>query len=223
MKNRRFPQDTGRALALVAVCLTASLPAQNRRRAPAGQPPFDPQAMMERFFGADTEEDRQALAKIQVSVQEERQMGEAAVQAFLADLKRQGIRVVSRGKEVQYLRDLVETIRPLMANGMTMMRIWSRPFRPEDEAVADSDGARWAYRAGYDPRELARLIRVMGQKRAAVPLPMFLQSHPDPDRRAKAVLELYDELQNRDPKDNLYLGKENLKRRVARSQKRFEE
>jgi hypothetical protein len=34
-----------------------------------------------------------------------------------------------------------------------MMRIWMQPFRPEFEAEADEDGARWAYLAGYDPRE----------------------------------------------------------------------
>ena len=31
-------------------------------------------------------------------------------------------------------------------------------FRPEDEAEADRDGAAWAYRAGYDPREMAALF-----------------------------------------------------------------
>ena len=45
-----------------------------------------------------------------------------------------------------------------------MMRLLSRPFRPEDESEADRDGAAWAYRAGYDPREMAALFERLHQR-----------------------------------------------------------
>ena len=41
-------------------------------------------------------------------------MGETAVAAFLADMKQQKISMVSQGKDVQYLREPVATIHPLM-------------------------------------------------------------------------------------------------------------
>ena len=46
--------------------------------------------------------------------QEEEQFGEQALDQFLADLRRQNIRVVSRGKDVEHLRKLVALIRPQM-------------------------------------------------------------------------------------------------------------
>lgn len=45
-----------------------------------------------------------------------------------------------------------------------MARLWTRPFRPEDEPTADLDGARWAYQAGDDPREMVRVIATIGER-----------------------------------------------------------
>jgi predicted Zn-dependent protease len=281
----------------------------------AAQPPpaADPQAILERLFGQDREEDKQALAKIEVSVREERQMGETAVRAYLEHLRRQKIRVVTRGRDVEYLRELVERIRRLMKNGQRyprirvylaqssrcdarsfpggtlvffrgllesadseaavvgivghelahldrghhldrlrriklaeqtlsegpqgfsperfftagsmMAQIWTRPFRPEHEAEADRDGARWAYLAGYDPREMARLFLELGRRRnnRGALLPDFLRTHPAPEGRHKAILELYNKLQQEQPQKKLYIGKENLRRRVSRARQEFEE
>lgn len=302
------------ALAVVAARLPA--PAQAAAEPPrqaAEEPSPDPQEFFNRLFGDQREADKEALAAIEVSLKEEQRMGRRAVEAYLAYLKRQKIRVVSRGKEVQYLRDLVETVRPLMKNrdryrritiylaqssrcdarsfpggtlvffrglletagseaavvgivghelshldrghhlwrvrrikaaqkafaddreessldrlfaaGSMMARVWAHPFRPEDEAEADRDGARWAYAAGYDPRETARMFLKLGQ-RQLIPgdfIPSFLRSHPAPEGRHKAIMELYRELQEAEPKEKLYIGRENLRRRVARVRRRFDE
>ena len=299
-------------LAVAQTCCPARLlPAAEPLPVAAEDAFADPQKMLDFLFGQEREEDKKALAKIEVSLREERQMGEAAVRAYLAHLKRQKIRVVTRGKDVDYLRKLVERIRRLMKNGKRyprinvylaqssrcdarsfpggtlvffrglldsagseaavvgivghelshldrghqlgrlrrmklaqqtfsegpkqfsperffrsggmMMRIWTQPFRPEDEAEADRDGATWAHLAGYDPREMARLLlelRNRGENLQGL-LPAFLRSHPAPADRHQAILELYNKLQQEKPQKRLYIGKENLLRRVTRAQREF--
>jgi predicted Zn-dependent protease len=276
--------------------------------------PFaDPQRMFDWLFGEETEEDRKALAAIEVSAKEERQMGEAAVQAYLSQLRQQGIRVISRGPEVGYLRDLVRTIHPLMqdrqrypvitvylaqssrcdarsfpggilvffrgllesaqseaaligivghelshldrghhlrrvrrlrllertfsgqpgefsperffSSSRIMFRTFTQPFQPDDEAEADRDGARWAYQAGYDPREMAELLLRLGKRdwKQPFPIPSFLRTHPVAQDRHRTILQLYEKLQQAEPKEELYIGRENLRRRVARHRRRFGE
>jgi predicted Zn-dependent protease len=262
--------------------------------------------MFEQFFGAKPEDDK-ALARIPVSLEEERKMGQQVGRSYFDGLKRQGIRVASRGKEVQYLRELVEKVHLLLSQrkryrtidvfvvespeceakslpggtlvfyrGLldaaqneaalvavvghelahldrghllrrarqfkslqqtlssrggsgpekfaaamgSMSQVFLRPFRPEDEAEADGDAVRWTYRAGYDPRELARLLDGMAERQGQTPLPGFLQSHPDPRKRAREVRELCAELQKTDPKEGLMLGEESFRRRVARKQEK---
>ncbi len=278
---------------------------------PQEMPDF--QEMFNRLFGQEREEDKKALAKIEVSLREEQQVGETAVRAYLAHLKGRGIRAVTRGKDVDYLRALVETIRPLMKNpkrypririylaqssrcdarsfpggtlvffrglletagseaavvaivghelshfdrghqlwrlrriklaeqtfsgdpkgvsperfftsGTTMLQIFTRPFRPEYEAEADRDGARWAYAAGYDPREMARLFLRLRDRAKNQPVPVFsfLQTHPAPENRHRAIMELYEKLRLEKPQQKLYVGKENLRRRVTRARQEFKE
>jgi predicted Zn-dependent protease len=103
--------------------------------------------------------------------------------------------------------------------GTSLARLWTRPFRPEDEAAADRDGALWAYASGYDPREMAKLFLRLHQQRPApaLVLPGFLQTHPAFENRAQAIDKLYEKLQMDDPKDRLYAGHENLRRRIPRS------
>jgi predicted Zn-dependent protease len=106
-----------------------------------------------------------------------------------------------------------------------LLQVWTRPFRPELEAEADRDGARWAYAAGYDPRETARLFLKLRDRGKDLPaaLPSFLQSHPAAEGRHRAIMELYDQLQQEKPQQKLYIGKENLRRRVPRAQQEFKE
>jgi predicted Zn-dependent protease len=111
------------------------------------------------------------------------------------------------------------------SSGTSMMRLMGRPFRPEDEAEADRDGAAWAYRAGYDPRETAALFARLHQrdKDPKIPFASFFRTHPYSDDRSEAILKQYEELQAADPKEKLYRGAENLARRIPRSQQEFPE
>jgi predicted Zn-dependent protease len=305
-------------LTAVCVLVTAasswSPAAAQERGSGAGAFPFaNPEQFFNQFLGEESDEERRALAKVDVTLPEERKFGDAAAQQYLDELRRQGIAVTDRGPEVEYLQRLVETIRPQMENatryrritiyfadapqtdarsfpggtlvfyrGMldfaeneaaligvvghelshldrghqllmlrraklaqstftgrrgfspeqflttaaVMMRSFARPFRPEDEAEADGDGARWAYRAGYDPREMAKLFLAMHRREAEKApdlTPVFFRTHPFHMDRFRAVDDLYDELQTKEPKKDLYLGKTNLERRMARSEKKFPE
>lgn len=311
----RWPRRSGLGtLAIVWIALTPTLGPAAEPPHPAPIVPFpNPEDFFQRLFGEETEQDQETLNAIEISPKREREYGTSALRAYLDHLKRQGIRVVSRGKDVDYLRDLIETIRPLMVNpqrypsikvylakssecearvfpggslvmfegmletaeneaalvgmvghelshldrghlladlrrvrlaeqtfsggpglqspeqffdaGTLLMRMWTRPFRPEHEAEADRDGARWAYLAGYDPRELAALF-LRARDRANRPrlaLPWFLQSHPPLEERHQAVMAEYHQLQAEHPNAALYLGRENLRTRTARSRRKLDE
>jgi len=308
-------------LALLFVCVSAVCVSCLRPAGAIAQPrpnlpaiPFSaPADFLDRLFGAETEEDRKTLGQVQVSPEEERQLGQAALDGFLAEMKGQKIGVVSRGKDVQYLRDLVATVQPKMthadryrtisiyvvqsplvearsapggilvffrglldsagseaavvsvvghelshldrghqllrAKGMKlaqqtlrqgmrqpspgqfmglatqMMRLWARPFRPEDETAADRDAVRWTYELGYDPRAVLAVFEAIRRQKKGPPilLPAFLQSHPSPESRSKDVLNLYEELTRGGDDVKLYVGKENLRRRIARSRQEYRE
>lgn len=289
----------------------AQPPDKNEAFSDAALWPGKPHELFHRLFAEPSEEDQRALAAIPISPREERQIGREALEAYLEYLDRQKIRVVRRGKQVDYLSDLVGTIQPLLnspwrdrpiqvlvanspkqqvhvfAGGtvvffeglldhagseaamvglvghelshldrehlLTRARRWKRlqqsfpqspggnsadrffawagsaanywthPFQPEQEHQADADGARWAYHAGYDPRELARLFAAADNLKSRWQefVPAFLQSHPPAASRQAAVLKLYEELQQRAPKEKLYVGRENLRLRIARCRREF--
>jgi predicted Zn-dependent protease len=272
-----------------------------------------PDEFFEKMLGKSTPEEARDLEAVKVPLRDEREFGQPQVEAFLAQLKEQNLRVVRKGKDIEYLQKLVATIHPLMKNarrydkftiyvvesprvdartfpggtlfffkglltfaeneaalvgivghelshldrghllvplkrgklmerkfaddaarfdpqkffssGMTMMRLVGRPFRPEDEAEADRDGAVWAYRAGYDPRETAALFARLHQRDQdpKIRFASFFRTHPYSDDRSEAILKQYDELQAADPKEKLYRGAENLARRIPRSQQEFPE
>jgi predicted Zn-dependent protease len=269
--------------------------------------PFgDPQQMLDRLFGTNPQAEQQALESIEISIEEEERIGNDAAETYLNSLRQQRVKLLTKGRDVEYLRALVDVVQPQMVNadryddirivvarspltdarsfpGGTLvvfdglldfadseaalvgvighelshldrghqlvrvkgqklaeetfanggagrraafsnlpllMRLWSRPFRPEDEREADQDGARWAYQAGYDPREMAKLFlrlheRNQGQG-ADIPVLAFLRSHPYEGERHAAVMKLYEELQADEPRDDLYVGQENLQQRKAR-------
>ncbi|MBI2477984.1 MAG: M48 family metalloprotease [Planctomycetia bacterium] len=295
------------ATLLVVLFVFSVLPATLR----AQQQPFpfsDPQKMFEQFFGAAPREDRAELDKIEIAPRDESQIGERASREYLAELRRQGIKVITRGEDVEYLRTLIDQVQPKMEhaarykaihvhvadsdeadarsfpggtlifyrgllefaeneaalvgvighelshldhghqlydakrmklmqttfsgangfspdqffrNGAMLMRSFSKPFRPEDESEADDDGATWAYELGYDPREMGKLfLRMHERDRGAKPgLPSFLLTHPYHLDRYEALTERFKQLQAAMPKDRLYIGTENLVRRVPRSVK----
>lgn len=308
-----------------AICCVASLAiAQDAPKKPAvnparqialpldGQAFDDPSKWLEQFLGT-REEDRKALDAMTVSVDDERRLGKSAVEAYLRQLRNQKIRVVTKGKDVEYLQSLVAELLPFMRNreryrtidvlvaesketdarsfpggtliffrgilqfveneaalvgivghelshldhghqlidvkkmklaeqmaqkgnqsfspeqflssGSTMMRLWSRPFRPEDESQADRDGVTWAYQAGYDPREMARLFLRFNPRQPDGRgfVPAFFRTHPLNRDRHEAVMARFDELQTDEPQEDLYIGTENLRRRIPRSMQAFGE
>ncbi len=269
--------------------------------------PFtDPSKMFEQAFGEDTEAERKALEKIEVSFADEQQLGKQVLQSGLASLKEAGIKVESKGRDVEYLESLVATLQPYMRNkdryksikvmvarspkidarscpggtliffeglldnagseaalavivghelshldrghqllpikrvkmmektfsspqnmsqftqfGPNMTKMWARPFRPEDERDADRDGAAWAYAAGYDPREMAKLFPKKGAKAPnaeGMPWATFFRSHPYNHERQQAVMKQYTQLQKETPKTDLFIGQDNLKNRFSRKQ-----
>jgi predicted Zn-dependent protease len=288
-------------------------PAQEFFRRFQQQPFGNPQEMFDRLFGADSEQERAVLDSIEVSPEEESRLGKQAATAYLDSLKQQRVRLVTQGRDVEYVRALLETLRPQMQqaerypefkvviarspltdartfpggtivfhegllefadneaavvgilghelshldrehlvvslkgmklaeqtfsgqggvnwsrSGPTLMRLWSRPFRPEDEKHADLDGATWAYRAGYDPREMARLflrLQERNEQRAGFAnfLPGFLRSHPYERDRYDAVMQRTDELQREEPQERaLYVGRKNLELRAPRSKQAYPE
>ncbi len=303
---------------LLAFCIGSAALAQDSPTAPTNPffaPGFgtSPDKFFEKMFGTSTPDEEQILAKIDIPFKEEREFGQQLVQTYLADLKRQKLRVVQKGREVDYLRQLVETLRPSLTNakryqkitvyfvdsplvdarsfpggtlfffkgllafveneaalvgivghelshldrghqllplkrvrliqqqpfaggasfdpqkfftsGTTMMRLMGRPFRPEDEATADRDGATWAYRAGYDPREMASLFAKLHQKNQdqKIPFTDFFRTHPYNEDRYDAIMKQSAELQQKDPQEKLYRGKKNLAQRVPKSQQEFPE
>jgi predicted Zn-dependent protease len=114
--------------------------------------------------------------------------------------------------------------RTMFQNGPMLLRAFVRPFRPEDESQADLDATRWMFKLGYDPREFARLFLRM--KKAAGPpvgLAAILPSHPPHEDRNRAVLEELEDLNAASPDQRLYAGRENLRRRVTRSEREFPE
>ena len=301
-------------LLLLAMQASAAVAQRRNNPFPPNQNPFaDPQKFFEQFFGADSEEDREAIQEIEIAPREERQIGSRGVDAYLADLRRQRIKVTTRGKDVEYLQQLIAELRPQMQNqqryrairvyvadadrtdarsfpggtliffrgmlefaeneaalvgvighelshldrghqlydakrmklaqqtfsgadgfspdkffkdGAMLMRSFTRPFRPEEEAEADRDGVRWAYQAGYDPREMAQLFLRMHERdgdSGARAAPAFFRTHPYSIDRYQAALDQYDQLQTDAPRAELYVGRENLRQRVPRSVREFEE
>ena len=65
-------------------------------------------------MGHESEAQKEQMAKIEIAWDDERQFGQQALQAFLAELRQQNIRVLSRGPEVTYLQSLVGELKPLL-------------------------------------------------------------------------------------------------------------
>lgn len=112
----------------------------------------------------------------------------------------------------------------MQMNGL-MMQLFRRPFGPEEELEADTDGITWAHRAGYDPQALSSIYQAFDAAGKNPPdfMPAFFRTHPLTAERRENLTETYANLQIAEPKDRLYLGRENLSRRLTRAQREFAE
>jgi predicted Zn-dependent protease len=106
-----------------------------------------------------------------------------------------------------------------------MQQLFRQPFHPEQELEADRDGIAWAFRAGYDPRALAQVFEAMQAAGLAAPefFPAFLRTHPLTADRHENLRAAYAQLRADSPSDRLYLGRENLARRITRAAREFAE
>ena len=158
-----------RSLAVILVLLPGSIrPAEAAPEdaAPVQSPWLDPQQMFEQIFGKAGEVDEQVLRTIDVSAKEERQIGRRTVDAYLASLKSRGTRVITRGREIGYLRQLVDKLQPMMEN---------RTRYPSIQlylALSDRVDA-WSFPGGY-------LVFFRGLLETAD----YVQSKPNGDRQS---------------------------------------
>ena len=97
-------------LSMALLCLCGSFVAAQQNAPPGASP----HAMADAIIGPEKEADAQALAKIHVSAVDEQRIGKLATDAYLANLKRQGARVVTQGQDIEYLRQLVAKLQPMM-------------------------------------------------------------------------------------------------------------
>jgi predicted Zn-dependent protease len=108
---------------------------------------------------------------------------------------------------------------------MMWIGLMARPNRPEHESEADEDATLWMMDAGYDPRELARLLNSWDEQQNQVApwlqfVPGFIKSHPDAGKRAQSVLQMAAKNNANFPHAK-YIGGENLRTRTPRSVRRF--
>jgi predicted Zn-dependent protease len=112
----------------------------------------------------------------------------------------------------------------LMQMMSLMPRLFQRPFGPEEELEADRDGIRWAFELGYDPRAVQLVFDALEAKGKNGPagLPAFLRTHPASAERHENLKTTFQKLAANKDKQ-LYVGRENLERRLTRRQREFKE
>jgi beta-barrel assembly-enhancing protease len=118
------------------------------------------------------------------------------------------------------------TFDDFLSKTRAMTGLFRRPFGPEEELEADRDGITWAYKLGYDPRAMGDLFDHLAAKNnnpALAFMPAFFRTHPPSAERREQVAAVFGELQGARPSADLYLGRQNLQRRLTKEQKRFDE
>jgi predicted Zn-dependent protease len=113
----------------------------------------------------------------------------------------------------------------MMQMNQAMFQLFRRPFGPGEELEADRDGITWAYLAGYDPRALGEIYRAFDAAGKNPPefMPAFFRTHPLTAERRENLTATFTDLQAAAPRAKLYLGRENLARRLTRAQREFAE
>jgi predicted Zn-dependent protease len=111
---------------------------------------------------------------------------------------------------------------PNFRNMMQAVAAVAKPFHPEFESQADQDAFTWMVAAGYDPRELARLLDRWSQRQDqrfpwAESMPTFLRSHPAAGIRAQSLLKQFEQLPPGHPA--LVIGIKNLEQRLPHFEK----
>ncbi len=130
---------------------------------------------------------------------------------------------LDHGHQLLMLKQSKLSNQPLdFRDGMLWISLIARPFRPEQESQADADACQWMMALGYEPKQLVQLLESWQQQQAQTQpwmqfIPNFVKSHPDPGKRAQAILQNAGKLHARFP-DADYVGVENLRQRIPKSQ-----
>jgi predicted Zn-dependent protease len=140
--------------------------AQDQPKMPGFAAGMDFSRMFDQMFGTPTEEQQKALEKIEISWEDEERFGREVADRFVAELRGKGIRVVSRGKEVEYLRALLETLRPQMqrADRYRTLDVWYADT-PDTDARCFPGGIVLVFRGLLETVENeAALVGVLGHE-----------------------------------------------------------
>jgi predicted Zn-dependent protease len=85
-----------------------------------------------------------------------------------------------------------ETVRDYAGVASQSLGLLFLKFGRDDESQADELGIRYMTREGYDPRELAGVMRMLSRTSQLASgggrAPEWLSTHPDPDNRSEAIL-----------------------------------
>jgi predicted Zn-dependent protease len=291
------------SFALAPICASAQPPQGNNPQAIMQEMMKQQEKMFRTMMGGRDEVTDAQLAKITVTLDEEKKFGKQVTDYYLGTLNAKDYTLVEQGTDVDYVRQIIDSIRnknnvakkykslrvivvespeieamtivggiivihrgllefveneaelagvlghelshlernhltrPIrrakyfeknvaggsgfsmdkMASMFDVMRDqFMKPFRPEDEAEADRDGATWVHALGYDPRALARMFERVGRKKqgeGGIAMVPFFRSHPGWQERQRDIMATYDDLQKKRPKKNLELGVDNLAKR----------
>ena len=159
----------------------------------------------------------------------------AETEAALAGVLAHELSHIDRGHQLDRYRRLAVaqegfqggqfSLAEMFSRGRLMINAYARPFRPEQESEADADAARWTLRCGYSPLEFARLFDRFAKRAAGrnAPVAAFWRSHPPHQQRLVAVAELAarEARQRGIVLAELYVGRENLQRRIPRHERVF--
>lgn len=159
----------------------------------------------------------------------------AETEAALAGVLAHELSHIDRGHQLDRYRRLAVaqdgfqggqfSLAEMFSRGRLMINAYARPFRPEQESEADADAARWTLRSGYSPLEFARLFDRFANRAAGrnAPLAAFWRSHPPHRQRLVAVAEVAatEARQRGIVLAELYVGRENLQRRIPRHERDF--
>ena len=159
----------------------------------------------------------------------------AETEAALAGVLAHELSHIDRGHQLDRYRRLAVaqegfqggrfSLAEMFTRGRLMINAFARPFRPEQESEADADAARWTLRSGYSPLEFARLFDRFANRgpRQAAQVMAFLRSHPPHRQRLAAVAQVAatEARQRGIDLTELYVGRENLQRRIPRHRRAF--
>lgn len=96
-----------------------------------------------------------------------------------------------------------------MVGSMVNMR-----FGRSDELESDVLGVRYMAAAGYDPRALKDVMRILAESRSGSQQPEFLSTHPDPGNRTQRIEQEIEALVAEGGRQNLSLGDSGAFRRM---------